>query len=208
MSRSRAAFLDRDGVINELMYFEEAGVIDSPFHEDHVRLLPGVCEAIRTFRDLGYQVVVISNQPGVAKGRFSRAALDRVTARIEESLREAGAPLDAVYYCLHHPGGSVPELSGDCACRKPKPGLLLQAAEERGINLAESFFVGDSVTDVQAGLAAGCRTVLLGRMRCDLCHHLTDQGVQPDLTVRTLHEVAQHLLEQEGIPDAALHRHR
>lgn len=207
MRRSRAAFLDRDGVLNELVYFEEAGIIDSPFHERHVRLLPGVCEGIRMLHDLGYQVVVASNQPGVAKGHMSRAGLDRVTRRLETLLAEGDAHLDAVYYCLHHPQGRVPEWTRECDCRKPKPGLILRAAAERGIDLSQSIFIGDSVTDVQAGLAAGCRTILVGRVRCDLCQHLEEQGVQPHRIASSLREAAQLLLAKEGIPDEALHRH-
>ncbi len=203
----RAAFLDRDGVINELVYFEEAGIIDSPFHESHVRLLPGAAEGIRILRTIGFSVIVISNQPGVAKGQCSRERLERITQRIHQLLAEGGAKLDAVYYCLHHPQGRVPDLTRECACRKPKPGLILQAAGEHGIDLDESCFVGDSFTDVQAGQAAGCRTVLLGRLRCDHCRHLEEQGVKPDLIFGSLHEAARFLQEKEGFPDAALHRH-
>ena len=203
----RAAFLDRDGVINELVYFEEAGIIDSPFHEDQFRLERGAGSGIRILNDAGYKVFVISNQPCVAKGHCSRERLDRITERMHALLAGEGARVDAVYYCLHHPDARVPEYRGDCECRKPKPGLLNRAAAEHDIDMKASFFIGDSITDVQAGLAAGCQTVLIGRVRCDLCHHLEERGVKPDHIFVSLQEAAVFLQQMEGFPDAAVHRH-
>ena len=203
----QAAFLDRDGVINELVYFEEAGIIDSPFHEDQVRLVPGAAAAIRGLNEAGTKVFVVSNQPCVAKGHCGYDRLDRITERMHSLLAEGGAAVDAVYYCLHHPEARIPELRVDCECRKPKPGLIQRAAAEHEIDLSRSYFVGDSITDVQAGLAAGCKTVLLTRMRCDLCQHLDERGVKPDQIFPSLREAAR-FLQEEGIPDAALHRYR
>lgn len=203
----QAAFLDRDGTINELVYFEEAGIIDSPFHEDQLRLLRGAARGIRALNRLGLKVIVVSNQPGVAKGHHGRDRLDRITGRMHQLLaREGGAHVDAVHYCLHHPEGRVPELAVACDCRKPKPGLIQRAAAEHGIDLPSSVFIGDSITDVQAGLAAGCRTILLARVRCDVCQHLEAHGVKPDRMFPSLLEAAQ-FLQEGGFPDAALHRH-
>ena len=201
----RAAFLDRDGVINELVYYEEAGVIDSPLHERQLLLIPGAAEGVRTLCDLGLKVIVVSNQPGIAKGQYGAERLDRITDRMHILLAEEGARVHAVYYCLHHPDGRVPELTQVCDCRKPKPGLLLRAAADHGIDLRESCIVGDSITDIQAGEAAGCRTVLLGRMKCEMCRHLEDRGVKPDHIFGTLLETAQFLKDKEGVPDAALY---
>ncbi len=202
---SRAAFLDRDGVLNELVWFEEAGIVDSPFHEDQMRLMPGAAEAVRRFRAAGYQVVVVSNQPGVAKGHCGRRRLDRITRRMHELLDREGARLDAVYYCLHHPEARRPELRAVCDCRKPRPGLLLSAAAERGLDLRESVMVGDSITDVQAGNAAGCRTALLGRLRCDLCRHLEENGCQPDWIFPSVLEAARFVTAKEGNVHALVH---
>jgi len=204
---SRAAFLDRDGVLNELVYFEEAGIVDSPFHEDQLRLISGAAEGVRLLRELGYKVLVVSNQPGVAKGHLSGARLDRITERVHALLAEEGAAVDGVYYCLHHPLARLPELRGECDCRKPRPGLLRRAALEHGVDLERSIMVGDSITDVEAGLAAGCRTVLLGRVRCDLCHHLAERGVKPDVIHSSLVETARELRAQEERDHATVHRH-
>lgn len=203
---SRAAFLDRDGVLNDLVRLEDAGIVDSPFHADQVRLIDGAAEGVRLLNTLGYKTIVVSNQPGIAKGHFSHATLDRITARLHELLEARGAHLDAVYYCLHHPQARVAELRSRCDCRKPAPGLLRRAALEHDIDLANSIMVGDAITDVEAGLAAGCHTVLLGRTRCDLCRHLEARGIRPHAIHESLSEAAHALASQEDRSDAPVHR--
>ena len=158
---NRAVFLDRDGVINAAIYNPLEGKLDSPYKLQDFRLLPGAAQAIRGINGLGFLAVVVSNQPGVAKGKCHRAFLEALDQRLNWELARQGAHLDAIYYCLHHPQAQVESLRLACDCRKPEPGLLLRAARELGIELARSHMVGDSPTDVAAGLAAGCRTILL-----------------------------------------------
>lgn len=158
---SRAVFLDRDGVINAAIYNPVEDKLDSPYSLDEFRVLPGVARGVRMINDLGFQVLVASNQPGLAKGKCSAELLGEMDDRLATSLAEEGAHLDGIYYCLHHPEAIVPDLRGACECRKPKPGLLLKAASERDIDLSHSFMIGDQPTDIEAGAAAGCRTVLL-----------------------------------------------
>lgn len=149
----RAVFLDKDGTLVE----------DVPYNVDpaRVRLTRGAAEGLRALHAAGYGLFVISNQSGVARGYFPEAALAAVEARVRELLHEAGVPLAGFYYCPHHPKGVVPAYAIACACRKPAPGLIERAAREHGLDLARSWFVGDILDDVQAGRAAGCRTVLL-----------------------------------------------
>ncbi|OFW65167.1 MAG: hypothetical protein A2Y74_01270 [Actinobacteria bacterium RBG_13_63_9] len=158
---SEAVFLDRDGVINAAIYNPAEGKLDSPYTLEDFRLLPGVAQAIRRINGLGLLATVVSNQPGVAKGKCDLAFLHAVDHRLHWELARRGAYLDAIYYCLHHPQGQVESLRLACDCRKPQPGLLLRAARELTIDLARSYMVGDSPADVAAGLAAGCRTILL-----------------------------------------------
>jgi len=186
----RAVFLDRDGVINELVYYAEHGVVDSPFTTEQFRLLPGVCEAINRFHELGFKVIIVSNQPGVAKGYLSQETFDKIRNKMNEELAKEGASLDAEYYCFHHPEAKVEKLKANCKCRKPKPGLLLEAAKDLGIDLRRSWMIGDGLTDVQAGKVAGCQTILLGRMKCELCHLMNDQDAHPDLIAPNLLEAA------------------
>lgn len=186
--RRRAVFLDRDGVINGMVYDAEHGLVDSPQRPDQFHLLPEVREAIRLVNDMGFLAVVVSNQPGIAKGKSTPSLLEAVTAKMERQLAEGGARLDGVYYCLHHPEAVLDRYRRVCECRKPKPGLLQQAAADLGIDLGRSYMIGDGLTDVQAGKSAGCTAVLLGDRRCDTCGLMQRLGAEPD-------QLAPNLLE-------------
>jgi D-glycero-D-manno-heptose 1,7-bisphosphate phosphatase len=134
---------------------------ESPLATDDVRLLPGAAAAARDLADAGYLLVCVSNQPAAAKGQASVQQLLAVHQRVLELLGREGVTLDAWRLCLHHPDGVVPELSGPCDCRKPAPGMLLDAASSLDIELGSSWMVGDTDADIAAGKAAGCRTVLI-----------------------------------------------
>jgi len=185
---SKAAFVDRDGIINELVYFPEQGVVDSPFTVEQVHLTPFAIAAVNRFHKLGYQVIVISNQPGMAKGHFDEATFDLISQRLRELLAEGDARLDGEYYCFHHPNGVRDQFRMVCDCRKPKPGLLIRAAKERGISLAESYFLGDGTVDVKAGNDAGCKTILVASANGLLLKKLTELSAEPDYLVRSLEE--------------------
>ena len=156
---NRAVFLDRDGTINQTVPSPEGP--DSPRSAEEFRLLPGAARAIRRLNDLGLPVVVVSNQPGIAKGKFSAGTLDAMTERLKKDLRSEGAVLDGVYYCLHHPQAVVAEYRMVCDCRKPRSGLLTRAAAEMGLVLAGSYMVGDQDRDIIAGKSVGCTTMLV-----------------------------------------------
>jgi D-glycero-D-manno-heptose 1,7-bisphosphate phosphatase len=158
-------------------------------------MLPGAAAAIRALNDLGLPVVVVSNQPGIAKGKMTGALLYAITEKMRAELAAAGAQLDGVYYCLHHPDAVLPGYRLQCDCRKPKPGLLQRAANELGISLADSWMIGDGLTDVQAGRAAGCVTVWLGTLKCDVCQIAREKNATPDLVAADLSEAAQLIAE-------------
>lgn len=157
--KERALFLDRDGIITRMVKYRNG--FDSPQRAEDVKLVDGVHEVIRVARDKGWKVIEISNQPGVAKGKQTQQLSDRIEAMAHTLLKQTSASIDAYYICYHHPQGVIPGLSIECDCRKPKPGLLLKAAADNNINLAMSLFYGDKASDVQAGKAAGCKTMIL-----------------------------------------------
>ena len=146
--RRPAVFLDRDGVLNRA--FVRAGRPRPPASLAELEILPGVPESLNALRSRGYLLVVVTNQPDVARGASSRALVDGIHRRLRGLL-----PLDAILSCFH-------DSAHACDCRKPQPGLLLRAARELGIELSLSFMVGDRWSDVEAGRRAGCRTFLVG----------------------------------------------
>lgn len=163
-----AVFLDRDGVINKLVFYPEFGIIDSPMNLTQYRLVPGAAEAIRNFNRLGLKVIVVSNQPGIAKGKMSEKMFEKIRLKMKNLLEKNGAHVDGEYYCLHHPKARRHEFRVKCDCRKPKPGLILKAAKDLGLDTSKCYMVGDGLTDIKAGTAVGCKSILIGEMKCDL----------------------------------------
>ena len=156
--RQKAIFLDRDGTINKYVGFLR--------DIDDFELIDGVSEAIRKINESGYLVIVATNQPVIARGEVSFDELEEIHNKMETLLGKDGAYLDAIYYCPHHPNkgyeGERPELKIDCDCRKPKPGMILKAAKDFNIDLTKSWMIGDSESDIKAGINAGCKAVLIG----------------------------------------------
>lgn len=146
-SPRKAVFLDRDGVIN----LDRAYV----HRWDEFEFVPGAVEAMRRLRQAGYVLIVVTNQSGLARGLYTEAQYQELTRHMRDALAAAGAGVEAVYHCPHHPKGSVPELAVDCDCRKPEPGMILQAVREHGLSLKDSFMVGDKASDIEAARAAG-----------------------------------------------------
>jgi len=161
VSGRAAVFLDRDGVLNALVADPVSGRPESPLHPDDVVLLDGAAAAVRALAAAGLLLVGASNQPAAAKQTVELAQLEAVQARVVELLAQRGATLDDFRICWHHPDGADPVLGRVCDCRKPAPGMLLDAARAHGIDLAASWMVGDGDNDVAAGAAAGTRTVLI-----------------------------------------------
>lgn len=155
--KQKAIFLDRDGVINVYKGFLK--------NVEDVELLEGVAQAIKIINEKGYLAIVITNQPVIARGDCTWDELHEINNAIETLLGKEGAYLDDIFICPHHPDkgfeGEVAEYKIICDCRKPKPGLLLQAEKEYNIDLSLSYMVGDSISDIEAGMSAGCRTALI-----------------------------------------------
>ena len=156
--KQKAVFLDRDGTINKYVGFLR-DIAD-------FELIDGVSDAIRDINNSGYLAIAVTNQPVIARGEVTFGELNEIHNKMETLLGLDGAYMDGIYFCPHHPhkgfDSEVPELKIDCECRKPKPGMLLQAAEDFNIDLSKSWMVGDSENDIRAGIAAGCKTALIG----------------------------------------------
>jgi D-glycero-D-manno-heptose 1,7-bisphosphate phosphatase len=158
MMRRRALFLDRDGIINKMIHYP--GGYDSPRKAKDVFLIRGVTEIINSANNNDVPVFIITNQPGVAKGKLTQNEFKKIQNKIIFLLEKAGAKIAYTYICPHHPDAINEKYKVNCECRKPQPGLLVKASREFNINLEKSIFLGDSATDVQAGKAAGCKTIV------------------------------------------------
>lgn len=156
-NKQKAIFIDRDGTINKYVGFLR--------DIDEFELLPGVAEAISLINKSGYLAIVVTNQPVIARGEVTVEQLEMIHNKMETLLGREGAYIDGLYYCPHHPHkgfeGEVVELKIDCDCRKPKPGMLLKAAEDFNIDLTQSWMIGDGENDIKAGKAAGCKTEIV-----------------------------------------------
>ena len=148
-----AVFLDRDGTIN----VEK----DYLYKVEDFEFIPGVPEAIKSLKDAGFLVIVVSNQSGIGRGYFDEQAVEVLHRHIQEELAGYGTSIDAFYFCPHHPEKGVGDYKTTCDCRKGEPGMLLQAADEYNIDLENSYMVGDKLADIEAGRRAGCEQVLV-----------------------------------------------
>lgn len=177
--KQKAIFLDRDGTINKYVGF----LTDI----DEFELLPGVAEAIGKINRSGYLAIVVTNQPVIARGEVGWEELQEIHNKMETLLGLEGVYLDGIYFCPHHPHkgyeGEIPELKFDCDCRKPKPGMLLKAAEDFNIDLSQSWMIGDGENDIKAGEVAGCKTALIG-----------EENFNQSITGNSLLEIVEHIL--------------
>lgn len=185
-----AVFLDRDGVLNELVADPVSGVPESPLRVEDVRLVPGAAAAAALLQRRGLLLVCVSNQPAAAKGKVSTSELLAVHDRVLQLLCEEGVKLAASHICMHHEQAVLPRLAGPCDCRKPAPGMLLAAARALEIDLASSWMVGDTDADVTAGKAAGCMTLLV---RHPGSVHKRSEAVSPDLVADSLADSAERI---------------
>ena len=178
-----AVFLDRDGVVNKIILRD--GLPASPRNLKEFVFNDGIRDAIGRLKEWGYLIIVVTNQPDVARGNITRELLDSISRKIKQEIS-----IDDIYACLH-------DDEDQCSCRKPKPGMLLEAAQKWKIDLAQSFMIGDTWKDVEAGRAAGCKTILLDAPY--------NQEVAPDLRVQSLSEAVEMIKSSMRPSDVTLH---
>ena len=186
---SRAVFLDRDGVINQRPPEGEYITRWEDFH-----ILPGVAEGVALLNRVGFSVIVVTNQRGVAKGLITEAALEKMHERMTADLARAGAKIDATFYCPH-------DIEPRCECRKPAPGMLVSAARLHGIDLRTSWMIGDSDNDVEAGVNAGCKTarVVATDVSSSERARISEATIKAEISATSLLDAIRQILKQEGV---------
>ena len=188
----KAVFIDRDGTISE-----EVGYIN---HPSRFRVFPYSAPAIKKLNENGWLAIVVTNQAGVARGYFSENLITEVHQKLKQELEENDAQLDAIFYCAHHPTVGEPPYRADCDCRKPKPGLVHQAASQFDVDLDQSWMVGDRYSDIELARNAGLRSafVLSGYGRGEWEHQRIDWQQQPDLVAENLLEAVEAIISDAG----------
>jgi len=195
---NKGIVLDRDGTLVDVVRDEETGVITTAFHPSQLRILPGVVDGLKSLAAAGYVLTIASNQPGPAKGHFSRDAVAKTNDALVAMLAKEGVMIAKVVVCMHHPDGGPggdPTLVGPCACRKPKPGMFLEIIAALGLDAATSWGIGDTSSDVEAARAAGMKTALLfDTKRCELCPLRNGPTSAPDVHAAKFDAVAKAIL--------------
>lgn len=190
LSDNKAVFLDRDGVINEIVYVDETEQLDSPLNYNQFKLLPKVEDALRSINDKGYYIFVVTNQPAAAKGKVTLGKLYDINRTFVVEMNKKGIKIENILMCPHHPEGNSKTkekfLIRECSCRKPKNGLIEKIMKRYCINREQSYMVGDSYTDIKAGALSGLQTVFVGNLKCDVCKMLDYD--KPNLIVDSLYE--------------------
>ena len=198
MSVPNCIILDRDGTLIDVVRHTETGVISVAFHPSQLRLLPGVVQGLTRFRDAGFDLAIATNQPGPAKGQFSKEAAQRTNAALQALLKEQGFEVASFQVCWHHPEGGPggdSSLVGACACRKPQPGMLHSILTELNTTPDRAWMVGDSPSDVQAAQAAGVHSAMVAPWnRCELCPLREGPNVRPDLMGTSLDAIAKEIV--------------
>lgn len=182
-----AIFLDRDGTINE-----EMGYIN---HPDRFIIFPFVAESIKIFNKLEFKVVVVTNQSGIARGYFSESLVNKLHDTLIAKMKDKGARIDAIYYCPHHPKEGKGKYKSDCACRKPKPGMVLKAAEEHNIDITKSFMIGDRYKDILFAKNLNIKSgfVLTGYGRGEYVYDREKWNYEPDIIGENLMDIARQI---------------
>jgi D-glycero-D-manno-heptose 1,7-bisphosphate phosphatase len=189
----RAVFLDRDDTINKSIYIPEKNMIESPLKPDEFELFPKTGEAIKILNELGFLVIVVTNQPAIAKAKTTVELVDQIHEKMKTDIEAQGAQLDDVYYCPHsEPGkGKIPEFTKFCDCRKPGQGMFLQAKEKFDIDMENSYMVGDSWRDIKVGNSLGCTTIKVDHSIIETHPDLmAKQPSSPNHKVKTLYDAS------------------
>lgn len=192
-AKSRAVFLDRDGVLNEPVLNPTTGAYESPHALEDLRLCPDVPKTLRTLSAAGFELFIVTNQPSFAKGKASLETLKAIAVNLESQLITMGVKIREAFYCFHHPEGCVPEFTQRCQCRKPQPYFLQLAAQKHAIDLSRSWMIGDRGSDVECGHRAGCRAILIDHPYAGRYN----STAKPDFVARDLASAAEIILADE-----------
>lgn len=189
----KAVFFDRDGTLNEMVFNPDTGEYEPPKNEYDLVILSGVFDSLKEIQKAGFKLFLVSNQPDYAKGKNSLKNINDVQEKFKQILYANGIKFQDYYYCYHHPNGIIPDYSYKCECRKPNPYFLIKSSREYGINLKESWIIGDRDTDIECGKKAGVKTILI-----EYKYSRKNRGLSiPDFRVANIKEAAKVIIQNQ-----------
>jgi len=197
----KACFFDRDGVINEMVFDTENGIVLTPLNIKQIKLVFGIEELLKKTHQLGYLNILVSNQTNVGLGKITLQTHELIQQTIDIQLKQAGVFFDKEYFCFHHPFAKLEEYRKECDCRKPKIEMFLKAAKDLNIDLKKSWMIGDGVFDIIAGHNAGCKTILLTNVNETGYLKIIEEKlgeIKPDFMVKSVKEIISSVNELKG----------
>src|SRR5579864_6701143 len=195
--KNKAILLDRDGVVNELVINPEEGIVDSPNSSEQFRMIKDSIKAMKILSKLGYKLIIISNQPGIAKGQYDLPEFLKMKKKLETELANNKVMLSGQYYCLHHPNAKMVKYKKKCQCRKPGTKLFFDAIKEHNIDSKKSFLIGDGITDMQLAKRAKCRAIFIGNISSTITKVFHEKKVNPFYISHDLLEAANYIKKIE-----------
>lgn len=195
--KNKAVLLDRDGVINELVINPEESIVDSPNSSEQFKTIKNSIKAMKILSKLGYKLIIISNQPGIAKGQYNIAEFHKMKRKLENDLTDNNVMLSGQYYCLHHPNAKITKYKKKCQCRKPGTKLFFDAVKKHNIDTKKSFLIGDGITDMQLAKRVGCRAIFIGNINSTITRVFHEKKVDPFYISHDLLEAANYIKKIE-----------
>ncbi len=191
-NQQKALFLDRDGIFIKMHYHRNVGVIDTPLVPSQVVFVPGIFDLLKHAKNMGYLLILISNQPGIGIRKINKKNFIAIKNKISQELKANSITLDGEYYCLHHPFALIKKYAVECTCRKPKTGLIDQAVKDLKIDISKSWMIGDGIYDIIGGHNAGLKTILIANITETEYLQVVEsqlQDIKPTYLVKNLKQV-------------------
>lgn len=176
-----------------MVYVKEHGYVDTPSSPSQFKIINGVTKALATAKKLGYKIIIISNQPGIAKGYYNKKTFAAITEKMHSLLEDFGAVPDDEYYCFHHPNAKLSQYRKKCVCRKPGIGLIKKAAKMHDLDLEKCYFIGDGLVDMEAAKKAGCKSIFVGNINTTVTRLFDKKDIDPEYIARNLLDAVNYI---------------
>lgn len=182
-----------------MVYIKEQGYVDTPSTPVQFKLIKGVAKAVNMAQKLGYKVIIISNQPGIAKGYYKKKIFELITKKMHSELRKNNVTLDGEFYCFHHPDAKLISYKKICTCRKPRTGLIKKAVSTYKLDLKNSYFIGDGIVDMEASKRAGCKSIFVGNVNSTITGIFKKKKIEPVYVAHNLLDAINFVKDQSSV---------